>query len=670
MFESIDLAIMLQGLTNLFTITNLGWLFLGVALGLFAGTIPGFSGVSMIAIMLPFAVRLGVDTMLITMAGIYAAGIYSGSTSGIFYNIPGDAAGIPATIEGYKLTQKGRTSDALAAALGGSFCGGLIGFVLLVILVPVFMHFISFFGTAERALFALWAMILVSSGVVTKDDPFKGLASVGLGLALGMIGQQPNIGTFRFTMGLDHLWNGIDLVWVILGVFAVPQIVKMIDMINLNRDQSVNLEKVTFWGMYKRIFGIIRKGIGIISISSLYGSIIGIIPGVGAVTASWVGYAAARNKSKNPEEFNHGALDGVLGAETANNAAATAAFIPLFGIGIPGSGAAAIMLGALILVGVFPGPSMMANHGLEIWTVLFGIGFSCVAFMILAYPFIKFAESITKLPIPAFIGVIGILSVMGSYLTNFSIFGPLAMLILGIFVLFANNIGLVPAPIIIGFVLGPAIEMEVIRAYQIGGFGRFLEPTTLVILVIVVLTLVLGLYQSFKRNKVENETVSLELSDLRLNFIKEKVYAVLLVILTAAMFITSRDFPHLARIWVDMVLIFFLGAPAIIMLVKNINKLPQIVTWLKEGGFSEIRSGIVYKKLFDIFMVIVFFLVFLILFNPMGFVVSAAIFVFGLSVYFARNLKKALIYSLFIGCLVFLLKTGLGFYMPRGIFGI
>jgi putative tricarboxylic transport membrane protein len=670
----VDLSVVGEGLIHALTIHNLMWLAIGVALGLVSGTLPGLGGGTMMAILLPIVTKLPIDTMLITLAAIYAANVYADSTTGILYNIPGGAAGIPATIEGYQLKLRGRLEEAFSAQVSGSFFGACVGFLVLLVLVPSFVYFVKFFGSAERALLAVWALVFIASGAITRDDPLRSFLSIGVGLALALVGQQPNIGTFRFTLGLEGLWDGLKVVLLIMGLFAIPQLLDMAKLKGAFRTSDLGVERMTFVSLYRSMGSVLWKGRDVVTRSSLFGVFIGVIPGIGTSTAAWIGYSVARSRSKLPDKFGQGNRDGVLGAESASNACEVGTIIPLLALGIPGSAAAAIMLAALNLVGINPGPSMYATHGAQVWTVMFGIGLSGIMFSLLAYPFIKGAQSLSSLPVSVLIGSIGTLCVMGAFLETHNLFGPTVMVVLGVLMVFGIAIGLRPAPLLIGFVLGPGIEKELIRAYQIRGFSRFLQPASLVILTIIAVTLAFAIYRRLKPTASDEDKL-LELIEggekpddsvqIARTYLTDKLLAVLSIAFGAFLLSVTLSYPLFASLWVYFVGTFFVLLPAVLLLVKDLRSFSQNLALARSGTLEVDRSDL-FKQL----VIIGAFCAFIALINPLGFLLASAIFTFSIVAFFDRNVISAALAGIGVAAFIWVVKTAFSFYLPTGLLSL
>ncbi len=673
--EYFDFTSVMQGLLRAVSPTNLLFLGIGTTLGLFAGTLPGISGSTMLGVMLAFMFRFELDTIVIALTGIYAASVYSGSTSGILYNIPGDATGVPTTIEGYPLTRQGRAVEALAADIGGSFIGATIGFVFTIVLVPTFMNIVIFFGSGERALFAFWALIIITGGVLTKEDPLRGLISMGIGLVIGMIGIQKNVGTIRFAMWQTELWDGVHILWMILGLFAIPQLVKLSEIKTLDIKHRV-LFKISFLKFYHLMIQIIIKYWKLVIRCSGIGLVIGVIPGIGAATAGWIGYGEAHRISKEREKFGKGSIEGIIGNETADNAAMPGTFVPLLALGIPGSAASAIILGAFVLAGVYPGPMMMVENAPLVWSIMFGLGLSGVFFLILGFPFIKLAQYMILMPYYYLISFIGVMTILGTYLANYSSFGVFVTILIGLFTIGATKIGISPIGLLLGYILGPIIEIEFIRAYQIGGVARFLKPVAFILVVLIVATFFWSLFLRIKRNKGQIEGTGMVRSVAVEEEIPTQVGSqnnvlcgFLGLVVAGVCFFSSRDFLFLARLWPTIVAGFLLLVPSILLIFIAIKG-----TTKKKWGFREkihTQNSIFREKLFiDSTIIIGALILTTYLLEKIGFIESCVLFSFIILFYFLRSVKPAILGSLLAGLFIWAMKWSFGFVLPDGFLGV
>lgn len=492
MYEGIAAA-----LVHLLLPENLLWIALGTILGLITGALPGVSGVSMMALMLPFTFGMPPEIAVLMLIGVYASSTYSNSIGGIVYNIPGGAAGIPTTLEGYQLTRRGRLGEALTTNLYASFIGSTIGFVGTVILTPLFILVATQLGTAERGLFALLALILVGTGALSRADPARGLLAIALGLLLGTIGMQSTTGFVRFVRDYPEFWDGLHLVWIIVGLYAVPQIFRLATVsfeTSSDDKASFHYSALKETGKFLRYFSdkkflLLRTGV--------LGAVVGALPGLGTVAATWLGYQEAYRSSKDKDTFGKGAVDGIAGAETSNNAAVPTTLVPLLALGIPGSAAAALVLGAFLLAGVQPGPQMLKDNPVQVWTILLGLFLTGFMFIIFGLPLHKMVAYITRIKSAYLIPAVVAFSSIGTYLATGFIEGIYVALAIGIVATFAERLKLPISNVLLGAVLGPTIEHELLTAYNIGGWGRFLQTNSFILLIVIALLLVWGFAKNF-----------------------------------------------------------------------------------------------------------------------------------------------------------------------------
>lgn len=486
----------LEAFTVLISPANLAWIALGTVLGLVAGTLPGVSGVSMMALLLPFTFGMPPETSVLMLIGIYAASTYSSSTGGILYNIPGGAAGVPTTIEGYKLAMRGRAGEVLTTDIYASFIGSTVGFACAVILTPLFLTFATLFGTAERGLFALLALALVGTGALSRADPLRGLLAVGIGLLVGTVGMQPNTGFIRFVERYPQLWDGFHLVWIIVGLYAIPQIFRLASLeAYLRGVRDLDLH-YGFREEYRRFLVLLRRHAGMVLRTGLIGSVVGALPGLGTVAASWLGYQEAYRSSRNRDEFGNGSIEAVMGAETANNAAVPNTIVPLLSLGIPGSAASALILGAFLLAGVQPGPQMMQVNPEKVWTILLGLFLTGVFFVVFGLPFHRVAVYVTKVRPAYLIPAIVAFSAIGTFLATGFEEGIYITLGIGIVAVLLERLHLPVANVLLGAILGPTIEKELLLAYQIGGIDRFMRPGAGSLVILIAAILLYGLYKN------------------------------------------------------------------------------------------------------------------------------------------------------------------------------
>ncbi|MEO8684592.1 MAG: tripartite tricarboxylate transporter permease, partial [Devosia sp.] len=341
---------------------NILYCFIGVLLGTLVGVLPGIGPTATIAMLLPITFSLSPAGALIMLAGIYYGAQYGGSTTAILINLPGESSSAVTAIDGYQMAKQGRAGPALATAALGSFFAGTVGTLLLAFFAPPLARAALNFGAPEY--FALIVLGLLVSIALAHGSILKALAMIVLGLLLGMVGQDIYTGQPRFTFGIRELYSGLNFVSVAVGIFGVAEILRNLEN-EKGRDVMVKAVK-NLWLTkedFKRIAAPVVRG-------TVLGSVLGILPGGGHILASFASYSAEKRLSKHPEEFGHGAIEGVAGPESANNAAAQTSFIPLMTLGIPAHPVMALMVGAFILQGITPGPNVINDQPALFWGII------------------------------------------------------------------------------------------------------------------------------------------------------------------------------------------------------------------------------------------------------------------------------------------------------------
>src|SRR5699024_3504975 len=382
---------LLSGFATIMQPEFIFWCIVGIILGTLAGALPGIGPVTGIAILLPITFGMNTISALLLLMGIYQGAMFGGRISSILINVPGDAAAVVSTFDGYPMTKQGKAGYALTLSAIASFIGGMIGFLGLVFLTDPITSMALMFGTPEY--FALMVFALIATSGLTEKKPFKPIVATLLGLLIATIGADPVVGTARFTFGILELWEGIDFVVIAVGLFGLSEV--------FNRmEQNVDLEKmktkIPFSDLFPKISEIMNDFWTILR-SSIVGFLIGVLPGAGATITTFMVYSMEQKLSKKPEEFGKGASKGLSGPEASNNATVGGALIPLFSLGIPGSGTTAILLGALMMLGLQPGPLMFEKSGDIIWAAIAGLFLANCLLLILNTAFVPvFATIIQK----------------------------------------------------------------------------------------------------------------------------------------------------------------------------------------------------------------------------------------------------------------------------------
>lgn len=473
------LAVVMQPL-NLLLLTS------AVLIGFIGGALPGVSGVILVVILLPVTYGMEPTTAFMVLTAIYGATVFSGLITAILYRAPGTPEAVMTAFDGYPMTQRGEAGKALGIGVLSSAIGGLVGTVALIIFTPMLAKMALKFSSPEYFALAVLGLTVVAS---LGGRLIFGLIGAALGLFIATIGIDPLTGTSRFTFGNLNLAEGVGLIPVIVGLFAVSEVMKR----TLDHKSHQPLKKVKV-----KIFDLpVLRQIGMtLSRSSIIGVIIGILPGIGASTAAMVSYSETVRWSKHPEKFGKGAPEGIAAPESANNAAAMGALVPLFALGIPGSGTTAVILGAFIMHGLQPGPMFMLTSSDLIYAVFAGL--FIVNFMILLFskPFIVLFTKLLNVPYSALGPIIIMCCIVGTYSVRNSMFDVWLMMGFGVLGYLLEKINFPLVSIILGLVLGPIAESELRRALSMsqGDFSIFIErPISATLLSIAFLLLAVTL---------------------------------------------------------------------------------------------------------------------------------------------------------------------------------
>ena len=444
----------LGGLTTGFGVAlqwkSLLFCFLGVLTGTLVGVLPGLGPVATISLLLPVTFYLDPLTAIIMLAGIYYGAMYGGSTAAILVNLPGEAASVVTAIDGYQMARKGRAGAALGLAALGSFIGGTAGIVGLMLLAPPLSEFALRFGPPEHFALTIFGLTLLS--YMSAGPMSKAFAMAGIGLFLGTIGIDPMNGSSRFTFGALTLLDGIDLIPVVMGIYGVGEVLHNLEQ---KSSRDILAEKIgrvlpTVQEWLEAKWAIVR-GTGI-------GFLLGLLPGGGAVLASFVSYATEKRCSSTPEEFGSGAIAGVAGPETANNAATSSAFIPLLTLGLPSNAVMAILMGALMIHGVRPSPTLITEHGALFWGVVASMFLGNLMLLVLNLPLIGIWVRLLRVRYAILMPMILVFCLIGAYTVSFSAADIFVMGGFGVFGYLMKKYGYDAAPLVLGLVLGPLLE--------------------------------------------------------------------------------------------------------------------------------------------------------------------------------------------------------------------
>jgi len=464
---------------------NLLACFVGVLIGTVVGVLPGIGPIGAMALLIPSTFALSPATALIMLAGIYYGAMYGGSTTSILVNVPGEAASVVTTLDGYQMARRGRAGAALTVAAVGSFVAGSLGVVGIVLSASWLADQALRFGPPEY--FALSAMGLAILSRLSGGAVRMSLLMVGLGLALGTVGMEPISGVRRFTFGVLQLAQGIELVPVIMGLYGVAEVIVLAE----EGLRKADLARVRLRELFPTREEWGRSAMPIAR-GSVVGFVAGLVPGPAAVLSTFVSYALERRVSKTPERFGHGAIEGVAGPEAANNGATAGAMVPLLSLGIPFAPATAILLGALVIHGVQPGPLLMVQRPEVFWGVVASMYIGNLFLLVLNVPLVGVFVSILRLPQHVLSTLVLLLCLVGAYSLNNSPLDLWVLVGMGIVGWAFRKLAIDPAPLIVALVLGPFMENTLRQTlFMAHGDWRLLvfRPLSLALLLVGVLVL-------------------------------------------------------------------------------------------------------------------------------------------------------------------------------------
>ena len=473
-----------MGFSVALTPQNLLAAFLGAFLGTIVGALPGLGSSAGIAVLVPISFNYEATTALILMCGVYYGCMYGGTITSVLVNLPGESATVMTCLDGYQLARKGEAGKALGVAQIGSFIAGTLGVVALMLIAPPLADFALTFGPPEYfALMVLGLTVLASLG---SGSVVKSLIMGVFGLLLSQVGTDPVGGAARFTFNNIAFLNGIEFIPVAVGLFAIGELL-------ITAEKTANLEfgKFSLRSMiptaseWARCTGAWIRG-GII------GFVVGVLPGAGATIASFISYATEKRVSKYPEKFGTGMVEGVAGPEAANNAASAGAMVPLLTLGVPGSGSTAVMLGALMIHGLRPGPLLFQQNPEFVWGLIASMYIGNIALLILNMPMVPLFTSILRIPYPVLAPTIIIVSFIGVYGINNSPFDVWVMFVFGVLGYFFKKFDYPVAPLVLALVLGDLLERSLRQALAMSQNDPsifFTQPISAVLLLISLLSL-------------------------------------------------------------------------------------------------------------------------------------------------------------------------------------
>ncbi len=430
---------------------NLMWAFIGALVGTIVGVLPGIGPLGSMAILLSFTLNMEATTAMIFFAGIYYGSMYGGSTTSILLNIPGEAASVVTCIDGYQMAKKGRGGAALTLSAVGSFVAGTLSIIGLMFAAAILADAALKFGPPE--FFAIGAVGLLFLVRLSSGSFIKNLIMLLIGLALSTVGTDRLHGTGRFTFGINELGQGVEFLPVAMGLFGIAEV-----MLNaVEKDELGEIIKVRMRDLLPTLVEW-KRSIAPIFRGSILGFFIGLLPGPSPVISTFVSYMVEKKSSKRPEEFGKGAIEGVVGPESANNAAVGGAYVPLLALGVPFTPAMAVVVGALMLHGITPGPMLMMEKPQLFWGVIASMYLGNVMLLVLNLPLVQVFGQITKVPQPILLPLITLMCLVGVYSVNSSYVDLYVLALFGIIGFFLRDLGFSPAPLVLALVIGPMME--------------------------------------------------------------------------------------------------------------------------------------------------------------------------------------------------------------------
>ena len=491
--------LLLGGFADVLHPGNLAYALIGCVLGTLIGVLPGIGPAAGTAILIPVTATLDPTGSIIMLAAIYYGAMYGGTITSVLINTPGEAASAVTCLDGYAMAKQGRAGPALSIAAIGSFIGGTIATIGLVFLALPLTRLALTFGPPEIFSLLLIGLVLVTS--LASQSILRALMAAAIGLLLAQVGIDPIMGMQRFTFGQLELMDGLAIVPVVMGLFGISEILLSIERPLTNMFAppvgSLFLSKQD-----------VRRSAGPVARGTLIGFALGLIPGLGSMIPAFLSYAVERRISKRPGEFGKGAIEGVAGPETANNAYANAALIPLFTLGIPGSPTTAILMGAFMINGLVPGPTLFVEHAEFVWAVIASLVVGNVILLILNLPLIPLWVAMLRIPYSIMVVIVLAFCVVGAYSLNNQPFDIGVMLVFGVFGYLLKKVDIPTAPLILTMILGPLLESALRQSLEMSGgdfmifFTRPLATTLIVLAAVVLLSSSLNV---FRRVKVDSE---------------------------------------------------------------------------------------------------------------------------------------------------------------------
>ncbi len=489
-------SLLLSGFAEVFTLNRMAACVSGVLVGTLTGVLPGIGVTGAMALLLPISFGMDATTALILFAGIYYGAMYGGSTTSILVNLPGEAASVVTCLDGNQMAKKGKAGVALAISAWGSFFAGTFGILVLTFTADKIAKLALSFGSPEYLAVCVLGLVVLTN--LTGKNPLKSLLMVFFGLALGTIGLDDVFGVSRFDFGNMYLRRGIEFGIVAMAVFGINE---LLGTLLEPQEEHAHVQKLSFRDLYPNREEWKRSAAPMIR-GAVIGFLIGLMPGPAGTLASFSSYSMEKKLSKHPEQFGQGAIEGVAGPESANNAASSAAFVPLLSLGLPFAPPSALLLTAFITHGIQPGPSLFSQHPEVFWGLLASMYIGNVLLLIINLPMVGIFASLLKLPAKVLMPVVMVITFTGAYATNGATFDILVLIVLGVIAYVISKYGYSMAPLAVGICLSSIIEQRFQQTMIItrGSFLKLMSrPITAVILGFAFLMLLMTLLKPVKK---------------------------------------------------------------------------------------------------------------------------------------------------------------------------
>jgi TctA family transporter len=486
------------GFSAALSLQNLAYALFGCVLGTLIGVLPGLGALATISMLLPFTYGLEPLGALIMLAGIYYGAAYGGSTTAILVNLPGETSSVVTMLDGYQMARRGRAGVALSTAAIGSFFAGCVGVLLLAAFASPLTTMAFEFGPADY--FSLMVLGLLGAVSLSSGSLLKAIGMIVLGLLIGLVGTDVTSGTRRYTFGLIELWDGVEFIVVAVGIFALGEIIASLE--SREKRETFTGKIATLWPTREDV----RRMTPAILRGTAFGSLIGVLPGAGLSLASFLSYSMEKRFSKRPQEFGKGDIRGVAGPESANNAGAQTSFIPLLTLGIPENAVMAMMVGAMTIHNIQPGPQVMASHPDLFWGLIVSMWIGNLMLIVLNLPMVGVWIQLLKVPYRVLFPAILAFCCIGVFSVQNSTFDVLLAAGFGIFGYLIRKFECEPAPLMLGFVLGPMMEENFRRAMVLsdGDFHVFIDrPISLGLLIVAALLIVITTIPAIRRRRDE-----------------------------------------------------------------------------------------------------------------------------------------------------------------------